>query len=84
MGQRLQAAPSPHFVELELVGGVGGLLPVVSRVQAAQEGVRGQQVAGGREEEDQTAARPCVSPGHLLTGCDEPHGLGFETTTPFP
>lgn len=42
---------SPHFIELELVGWVGCFPPMVSRIEAVEDGVWGEQVTGKRKEE---------------------------------
>lgn len=78
-GHRLHEVHSPHFVKLELVGWIGGFLPMVSRVQAAQEGVWGEQVAGRRRKRGiMQQPRPRVFLGHLLTGY-EPRDWGWMT-----
>lgn len=39
---------SPHFIELELIGRVGRFPPVVSWIEAVEDRVWGEQVAGRR------------------------------------
>lgn len=84
----LHVVHSPHFVKLELVGWIGGFLPMVSRVQAAQKGVWGEQVAGGRRKRGITQQpRPHIFLRHPLTGYEMgwmTPKLGFMTTVAFP
>lgn len=42
---------SPHFIKLELVGWVGCFPPVVSWIEAVEDRVWGEQVAGQRRGE---------------------------------
>lgn len=64
------AAPhSPHFIELELVGRVGCFPPVISWIEAVEEGVWGEQVTGRRREEiNQQQPGLHISLGQPLTG----------------
>lgn len=81
---------SPHFVELELVGRVGRFPPVVSWVEAVEDGVWGEQVAGGKrgERSQQQPVLP-VPLARPLTGSEpskgdyELHEVGLKTMNGF-
>lgn len=62
-----QLPHSPHFIKLELVGWVGSFPPVVSWVEAVEDGVWGEQVTGRRRGEiSQCQPGLCVSLGQPL------------------
>lgn len=72
---RGSAPHSPHFIKLELVGWVGRFPPVVSWIEAVQEGVRGEQVTGRRKKEiNQQQPRLHVSLGWPLAGSEPRKG----------
>lgn len=87
-GAQAKLSHSPHFIELELVGWVGRFPPMVSWIEAVEDGVWGEQVAGrrmGETNQHQPGLR--VSLGQPLTGSEPREGdykLGFKSGMAFP